>query len=228
MVNLWEKVLGERELKELHRDFNHPGRYIDLIRYVGEISGRREQARDLAAFLEDRLNFIKEGSRRAKERPRVYYAMSHPLFAFKGERLENKLVELAGGESLNRGLDLKGRPGQSLSREVFNSLNPEVIFISSFISAPVDRFYQECQEQLLEGVALREKRIYTHPAPGWDFGSPRWILGLMHMANLLHPSLFDFDVFREAQEFYRRYYGLDFEPGTINRSFSKPDIRWRW
>jgi hypothetical protein len=76
--------------------------------------------------------------------------------------------------------------------------------------------------------ALRSKRVYTHLAPGWDFGSPRWILGLMHAANILHPDIYQFDMTLESQQFYRSFYDSDFILSSINRSFSKPNREWKW
>lgn len=50
----------------------------------------------------------------------------------------------------------------------------------------------------------------------------------MYISNSLFPASARFDIMAEAREFYRRFYGLDFNSGTINRSFSKPSTEWRW
>ncbi|WP_338826573.1 hypothetical protein [Neomoorella thermoacetica] len=115
-----------------------------------------------------------------------------------------------------------------ISVEKLNALNPQIIFISAFISAPVEDFYTDCYEAGVDVEAVRNKRIYNHPAPGWDFGSPRWILGLMYMANILHPEIFNFDVFAEAEEFYQKFYATDFSISDLNRSFGKPSSKWMW
>ena len=71
-------------------------------------------------------------------------------------------------------------------------------------------------------------RIYNHPCPGWDFGSPRWILGLMYIASILHPGRCSFDITAEADAFYHEFYGIPFDPLDANRSFGKPSRYWRW
>jgi ABC-type Fe3+-hydroxamate transport system substrate-binding protein len=154
--------------------------------------------------------------------------MGKPLFCIKAERMENQLVETAGGMSVNRKLEIVGRPGETISVDKLNGLNPEVIFISAFLSSSVDDFYEDCLQAGVTVDAVKNRRIYVHPAPGWDFGSPRWVLGLMHIANVLHPEVFQYDMLSEADKFYREFYNVPFLSGEINRSFSKPSSTWRF
>ena len=154
--------------------------------------------------------------------------MGKALFALNGGRFENQLVELAGGVSVNKELELDGRPGETITAETLNALNPDVIFISSFLSNTVDDFYTDCLHHGIQVEAFKHARIFSHPYPNIDFGSPRWVLGLMHIANSLHPDRFHFDVAREAEHFYRSFYQCNFVPGELNLSFAKPHNKWSW
>ena len=162
------------------------------------------------------------------DRPRVYYAMGKTLFAIGPGRLENRLVELAGGESLNRQLPVGGRPGRRLTVDKLNELNPQVIVMSAFMSSSKENVLAECAALGIDVEAVRNQRIIVHPAAGWDFGSPRWILGLLHLATIFHPERCRIDVLDEAQQFYRRFYGVDFIADRVNRSFAKPSSDWYW
>ncbi len=228
IVQAWEDMLKPGGLQVLHQGVQKPQSYIEALRHFGQVVGAGEQAEELAVFLEAKLGQVSQALAGVTRRPRVYYAMCKPLFYLGGGRLENQLVECAGGESLNITLPPGGRPGRSLSVERLNQLNPEVIFISAFLSNSVEDFLDECRRLGVEAEAVRSGRVHTHPAPGWDFGSPRWALGLMHMAQVFHPQLFTYDIMAEAQAFYRRFYGLDFSLKQINRSFAKPSGAWRW
>jgi len=154
--------------------------------------------------------------------------MGKPLFAIRGGRFENQLAETAGGTSVNRKLAAVGRPGYSLTVDQLSALDPEVIFISAFISNNVEDFHDECLRLGVTAKAVQNRRIYAHPAPGWDFGGPQWILGLMYLASTLHPDLCTFDVIAEADLFYRKFYGMDFSLPDVNRSFCKPCTGWQW
>lgn len=226
IVQIWEEVLGGNQLNELHHQLQNLTSYIHLIRDFGRRTGLNERAETLATYMEKKLAFIRERLPLIGKKPRVYYAMGKPLFCLKGERLENQLVEAAGGRSVNREIECDGRPGMQIPVAVLNELNPDMIFISSFIGNPVEEFTTDCERAGVNVNAVRNRKIYAHPAPGWDFGSPRWILGLMYIANILHPQLFQFEVMREAERFYRQFYQTDFCLSELNRSFSKPNNKW--
>lgn len=228
LVQAWEEVLQNNGFQQLYRFYQDLDSYIETIRKFGNAVGEGEKAEELAAYMNDKVKNIRHGLQGGVERPRVYYCMGKPLFCIKGERLENQLVEAAGGVSVNRKLVNQGRPGQRVEVEKINALNPEYIFTSTFTACSLEDFYRDCLELGLDVDAVRNKRIFAHPAPGWDFGSPRWILGLMNMANILHPDVFHFDLEKEAQSFYQRFYGIDFSANEINRSFSRPQRNWNW
>lgn len=228
VVQAWGNFLSSGDLKGFHKAIQNPKTYIGMVRHFGGIAGVADRGEALAAYLEQQLARIETALAPVSYRPRVYYAMGKPLFYIRGGRLENQLAETAGGTSVNRLLEASGRPGRSLSVARLNELDPEVIFISAFISNSVEDFHAECLRLGVTAKAVQNGRIYTHPAPGWDFGTPLWILGLMYLATTLHGDLCPLDVLAEAEAFYRHFYGIGFSPTDVNRSFSKPVASWHW
>ena len=228
VIRVWESLLLEGRLEGLHRHIQQPASYLEVVRYCGEKSGHNVEAQDLIDYIQSKLQVIEEALSGVDSHPRVYYAMGKPLFCIKGERMENQLVKTAGGQSVNMQLDCSGRPGMKIDAALLNQLDPQYIFISAFLSSSVEDFTASCYQEGIEVEALKKGRIYSHPAPGWDFGSPRWILGLMNIANLLHPERCHFDVMAEAREFYQHFYHLDFKVAQVNRSFAKPATDWDW
>lgn len=218
----WEELLHDDGLKKLHVNIQNFENYAHTINYLAALTHQEETAQKLLAYMREKIAQITQELPKIKTKPRVYYVMGKPLFALEEERLENQLVEMAGGISVNKTLSLKGRPGRKISVQTLNELNPDVIFISSFLDCPLDEFYAYCKEQGIVVNATQHERIYTHLAPCFDFGSPRWILGLMHIANMLHPNLYHFDVLHEAELFYEEFYGSTLNLASINRSFAKP------
>lgn len=222
VTTCWEELLRGDGLKRLHVNIQNFDDYANTINYLAKMTHREHTAKKLLDYMRDKIAQISHALPLIQTKPRVYYVMGKPLFALEEERLENQLVEMAGGRSVNKGLNLKGRPGRKISVETLNELNPDVIFISSFLDCPLDEFYAFCEEQGIVVNAVKNKRIYTHLAPCFDFGSPRWILGLMHIANMLHPELYHFDVLEEAKFFYQEFYDSQLNIASINRSFAKP------
>ena len=187
VTTCWEELLRGDGLKRLHVNIQNFDDYAKTIEYLATLTHREDTAKKLLTYMRDKIAMIAQELPKIVTKPRVYYVMGKPLFALENERLENQLVEMAGGISVNKTLSLKGRPGRKISVQKLNELNPDVIFISSFLDCPLDEFYAHAQAQGIVVNAITHKRVYTHLAPCFDFGSPRWILGLMHIANMLPP-----------------------------------------
>ena len=228
VVKVWEKVLIGNELDNLHHDLQAINKYISTIKKFAGYVGADKKASELTLYMQGKVDEINEKLKNVTTRPRVYYVMGKPLFGLKGERFENQLVTAAGGISINKELQGDGRPGMTITVQEINNLNPEVIFISSFLCNTIDDFYRECMTLGIKVDAVMSKRIFTHTYPNWDFGSPRWILGLMNIANILHPEVFKFDMYEEANTFYKLFYNTEFKPEFINLSFAKPANNWKW
>uniref|UniRef100_I2Q3C5 Pyruvate-formate lyase-activating enzyme n=1 Tax=Desulfovibrio sp. U5L TaxID=596152 RepID=I2Q3C5_9BACT len=228
VVGAWEHLLAQGLLPELHRGIQKIDGYFGLIRYFGGVLGRDVEAERLVAYLSEMIAPVLEGVAGVTRRPRTYYAMGKPLFAIKGDRFENHLVSVAGGYSANTSLALEGRPGLSIDAATLRRIDPEVIFISSFLSNDPEAFCLECKEAGLDVSAVRLGRVHTAPVPASDFGAPKWVLGLRYLANMLHPDRFHFDIEADASAYHRRVFGQDFSLATINRSFAKPNRFWRF
>jgi pyruvate-formate lyase-activating enzyme len=214
---VWFDIIESNYLKEFHEVVQLPERYGDIIDRLAKKTHRVENADLLKEYINERFNFIRSTAQNV-DRPLVYYAMGYPLFALNAERFETNLVQAAGGTCMNKALTREGKPGITLSKEEFMALNPDIIFISGFLSCPVSDFYDYCVKHDLMVAAVKNNRIYDH-FPLWDFGSPRWILGLMHIANTLHPELFSFNMEEEANQFYTTFFNQPFDGKKANRSF---------
>jgi pyruvate-formate lyase-activating enzyme len=214
---LWQDLMDTQYLKAFHDLVQLPDAYGEIIDRLAVPTGCTKAGTLLRQFIEKTLADIRSRTRDVT-RPKVYYAMGYPLFALNAERFETHLVEAAGGICVNRQLTRKGKSGVTITREELMAFNPDIIFISGFLSCPVSDFHEYCISHDIRVNAVIQHRIYDH-FPLWDFGSPRWILGLMHIANILHPDIFCFDMEKEADRFYRTFYKHPFNAQKANRSF---------
>ena len=214
---LWFHLMETDYLREFHELVQLPDSYGEIIDYLAKRTGQEKNGNRLKQYIQEKFNFVQSKTQNL-ERPLVYYAMGYPLFALNPQRFETNLVQAAGGTCVNKQLTGEGKPGFSLTKEEFKALNPDIIFISGFLSCPVSDFYDYCVRHDLWVNAVKNKRIYDH-FPSWDFGSPRWILGLMHIAGILHPEVFSFKMEKEADEFYQLFYHKSFDASHVNRSF---------
>ena len=228
LISCRKELLKGKGLMDFHREIQSPESYLEALLKYGGIAGAKENARRLVGYMEARMMEVKRKAEESALHPRTLYIMGKSHFVLKGERFENRLIKLAGGVPVNDLIDIEGRPGMTVSGETLTDLNPQVIFVSSFLSNSEEALYEEYRAKGVKMEALANERIYTHPYPNIDFGSPRWILGLMHIANKLHPDTCRFSLEEEEEFFYRSFYGIYFDPRLVNRSFGKPLRNWRW
>ncbi len=216
-------IIREDFIRGMHDRIQQIDSWIDLIEDLASRAEREEEGRELIAYIQERVDVIIEGSAHVESRPDVYYSMGYPLFALNAERFETNLVEAAGGTCVNKRMERKGKPGVNIPAEELNGFNPEYMFISGFLSSPASDYIHYCDTHGIVTEATRTGNIFNVPA-GWDFGSPRWILGFMYIANTIHPEIFSFNMEKEEREFYRKFYGITSGEIVQNRDFSRPSI----
>lgn len=191
---------------------------IDIMKYLGKVSDKEFEAGLLVKYLERILNDISEKRGRIEKKVKSYFVMGHPLFAINNSRFECKLTEFVGCESVNKYLGREGKPGINVSLDFLEHKNPDIVFISGFISQPIEDFLEFCDKNNIKINAVRQNRVYRMPI-GWDFGTIKWVLGLMFIANKSYPDIYKFDLEREKIFFYKTFIKSEYGEGQKNRSF---------
>lgn len=219
------RLLKTDFILELYERLNRIESYFDTVDYFAELSGREKRAKLFREYVSDRVREIEERTGDL-EKPAVYCSLGHPLIAMFPEKMESRLIEVAGGALTNVLIEREQRPGITISRKQFCRMNPELIIISDAVAWPADDVIDYCCENALDAPAVPNRKIFgLHPFRCST--NPDWILGLMQLANLIHPKVFRFDVRKEANNFYRTFIGVPFED-TGHRGFSLKTLRCRY
>ncbi|WP_174255661.1 radical SAM protein [Methanosphaerula palustris] len=220
-ARVWLDFMQSNYINELHKKIQTIDSYYEIVTYLAGLTGREAKGAELIEHMQARAGFIQDHVS-ALPKPRVYYMMGTPFFALNEGRFETRLVEAAGGFSVNRDLPRMGKPGITVTPADLERMDPDIIVISGLFSSPPEEVMAFCREHGVCTRAADAGKIVSMP-PSWDFGNPRWILGLMVLANALHPEVFQFDLDAEADTFYRKFYGMPFVDAQPNRSFFRPD-----
>jgi len=205
------QVLKEDFIKELYDRLNRIDSYFDIVDYLATLTGRESRAVTFRQYVGSRVAQI-EYKVKGLEKPPVYASLGHPLIAVFEEKMESRLIGTAGGRLTNRRIKRKSRPGISISKEQFCRMAPEIIVISGAAAWPVEDFITYCTESGLDVPAVRTQKIF-HLHPYRSSTNPDWILGLLCLANIIHPDIFHFDLQKEADAFYRKFYNMPFADG---------------
>jgi len=220
---LWRSYLAQGGINTIHDRVQNISSYYGIIEEVAGIIDRQDVGDELIAVLEEKVVLVATAVQ-GSSRPRVLYTMGYPIFSLNGGRFENQLVEFAGGEPVNRMIKRTGKPGVNISRDEFLNLNPDWICISGLFSLPKDACIQYSIANNLIVPAIEKSQVIEMPA-SWDFGSPRWILGLMLLAKTFHPERCSWNMEEEAENFYQRFYHVPYDHVNPTRSFIKDSAR---
>ena len=221
---LWRSFLAEGGISSIHERIQKISSYYSIIEEVAGLVDRRDKGKELIAVLKEmtaKVTSAVEGT----SRPRVLYTMGYPVFSLNGGRFENHLVETAGGNPVNLMIKRSGKPGVNITRDELLAANPDWICISGLFSLPKEASISYCKKYELIVPAIEQNNVIEMPA-SWDFGSPRWILGLMLLAQSFHSDKCSWDIISEADRFYRQFYGIPFETVHPTRSFIKASARY--
>lgn len=222
-------VLESGFIAELYERSKSIDSWLEIIGQYERLAGREAEALALETFIRCHLSLVAELAAQVEQRPRVYLFLGHPLIALFGDKFECNLAELAGGDCVNGEILRDDTPGMTISAATLNRLDPEVMLGSGALGYPAGECRDICCETGVDARALRQGRVHSL-APYSASGRPDWILGLLHMANLLHPALFRFDMERIADRFYRRFLGMGLAPVRRRGSIAHPGMlesgRW--
>jgi len=173
--------------------------YTDMIRYLATLVHREEQAERLARYLLSVKEEVRNKAQTARK-PRVYAAFGHPLFPTYAAKPVNQLVEIAGGRSINREAGFTESKNPECSVEDLNRLDPEVILVSGHFAPSVADFVTTCRDLGIHCRALDTCRVYLLDGGHAD-GTVSWALGLMDIANCLHPEHFRYSLADEEEKY---------------------------
>ncbi|WP_005034529.1 radical SAM protein [Holophaga foetida] len=223
VASVLHQILETDFIKDLYARTKTIDSYLDTVDHYAQLAGRTREAQELRIYIEDKVAFIREQAKGA-DRPYVYFSLGHPLVAVFGDKFECNLVEIAGGCCANKDLLRDETPGVALQDETLRQLDPDIILSSGGMGFPVEDVQAYCSHHHLDLKASRGGRIHNlHPFPA--SGRPDWILGLMQMANLIHPELFHFDMDRIGEDFYSRFLKVPFRAVRKSRSIPPAPTR---
>jgi iron complex transport system substrate-binding protein len=198
-------------------DFETPEQYARDLSILGTIFGDEARAAEVAAYYQNRMDFI-QNTVAGAEKPRtllLYYSDKDGNVAFNVPPMnwiQTQLVQMAGGEPVWSNTSL-GNGWTQVTLEQVAAWDANHIFIVTYNLNPSDvvaGLQADPNWQALRAVQDGHLYAFASDLYSWDQPDPRWILGLTWLAGKLHPGLFpDLDLAAEARTFYASLYGLD-------------------
>lgn len=164
----------------------------DAITMVGEITGRKEESREVVRDIEQRVENVQAMIKALQpgESPTVFYAVWHdPLMAAGSNTLQDVLITMAGGINIASKLDEYA----DISLEYLIEADPEVIIVNTSHGSNVNETLGFLQtEPRLENTSARlNGHIYEIDGNLSSRPGPRLVDGLEIFTKYIHPELFE-------------------------------------
>lgn len=222
IASVFRQILRTNFIDDLYERTKQIDSFLGTMDHYARLAGRTAEAHELRSYIEYYVSVIRKETINVR-RPSVYFSLGHPLIAVFGDKFECNLIEIAGGSCVNKELERGNLPGLTIPEETLRKLNPDIILFSGAMGYSTGDFYDFCVKNHLDIKAVTDSKIYsTYPYPA--SGRPDWILGLMQMANILHPELFSFEVKKLADDFYDKFVGVTLNSIINSRSIAHPNI----
>ena len=223
VASVLQEILKTNFIEGLYERNKTIDSWLDTVAHYADLAGITGKSRELRDYTEQYVSIIRNKAQ-GLQQPSVYFALGHPLIAVFGDKFECNLVEIAGGRCVNKDLHRDDTPGMTIAPETLRRLDPDVILVSGAIGYSVADCYAFFEANgLIDLKAVRNRSIFSL-APYNTGGRPDWILGLMQIANLLHPEIFSFDMPAIADAFYERFLGVRLSAVNHSRSLAHPKV----
>ena len=164
---------------------------LEAIALIGEFTGVEEEASQLLADMQSRIDQItgQTNTLSEEERPGVLYFVWHdPLMAACADTFQDDLIQKAGG--INLAGDLSDYA--TISLEMVLQADPAIMMVGISHGSDEDLTLQfiETEPRLRETDARQNDRVYEIDGDIASRAGPRLVDALEQFARFIHPELF--------------------------------------
>lgn len=181
---------------------------------MGALLGREEEARKLTELFDEVLAEVAQRMGQGDSTPpRVLFLGTEPLRVAVGGMYQTQLIALAGGRSVAE--SLPGASWQSVNLEQILVWNPDVILIAPYGNVkPTDIIANPDWQSV---GAVKTGRVWKLPQLlfAWDTPIPESVLGILWIAERLHPGRVGLEIADVASRFYSRFYRVTLTEGEV-------------
>jgi len=174
---------------------------------TGALLGREEEGRELTELFDEVLAEVAQRmGPGGSTLPRVLFLGTEPLRVAVGGMYQTQLIALAGGKSAAE--NLPGASWQSVNLEQILVWNPDVILIAPYGTVQPNAILENPDWQSV--AAVKTGRAWKLPQLlfAWDTPIPESVLGILWIAERLHPGRVGLEIADLASRFYSQFYGV--------------------
>ena len=225
------KKMGEKKLKSSLGNIDVPLVYLksntleELVlsfSYIGKLVDKEERAKELENYGNESLNLAKEIAKKVDKKPKVYYAEgNNGLLTDCNTSIHSELINLASGDNVHKCQATNSFGKEAINFEQVLNYNPEIILV--YEKEFYKNIFNDKKWQLID--AVKNKKVYFLPKGpfSWFDRPPSFmrLLGLKYVISILHPDLYELDIYEESKKFYKLFLDLDLDDSQIDDILGK-------
>ena len=184
-----------------------PERLKDGVILLGQLFGPNcaAQAQAWVSYYDTTLENIQTAVADVpvEQLPRILFTGTDPLRVASGDMYQTELIQAAGGTSVS--VELSGY-WNNVNLEQIVLWEPDVILVPPYGGASIETITDNPDWQILDAVQAGQVfRIPKLVAP-WDTPAPDSVLGVIWLAERIHPQVLPMTCTQEAAYFYNTFY----------------------
>ncbi len=180
-------------LKTLVTDSNNSvGDILKTIKFMGDLLGKQEEAKALAASMKSSLDEIRQKTEGLPKKKMLLVVGRNPgtledIYVIGRDNYINELIEIAGGENVveNKRLSIK------INKEAILTYDPDVIIEINHEQVEKEKEILNTWSGLEQSRAVKNGQVYILPSTVLLHPSQTIVEGTRVLADILHPESTD-------------------------------------
>ncbi|MGI5957986.1 MAG: ABC transporter substrate-binding protein [Massiliimalia sp.] len=184
--------------------------FLTTVSLLGQATGCDDRAQQLTSYYREVMEDVSSRTKDLEEKPLVYLAGSDMLSTAGAGMYQNDLIEMAGGVNAAASIDMD--QWADISAEQLVAWNPEKVFLVNYADYTRDDFLADTRFANLKAMENPEENVLVFPGElePWDYPTASSVLGILWLANQLHPDVVSQEEYETAvSDFYKTYFNLD-------------------
>ena len=193
-----------------------PETYPEAYRKLGKILGREERAEQLAEYCQETIDMAKAINEKVPEADRktvLFGTSSTGLNCNVSGSVQARVIEWIGAKNAIQvgEEEVNGRDGGNpVDLETVYTADPDIVILA--YGGPYESLKND-DSQWKELRAVKEDHYYEIPGRpySWMSAPPciNQVLGARWLMSIAYPDLYEGDIYKDAQEFYRLFWDYD-------------------
>jgi len=208
-------------VRVVYLDMETVEQFLKDIHTIGAILGNPQRAKEIESYYQEKISLVENRVSSQEKKLSLLVAQysekggTSSVSVPPADWIQTELARMAGGKPVWE--EVKGGGWSMVNFEQIAVWNPERIFIVYYGGDSRVVCQKLRADAKWQGLSATKGNLFGFPGDfySWDQPDPRWVLGLLWIAEKTYPQIFsDLDIKKEAADFFLKLYRIDAQTYT--------------